>query len=55
MIRKKTKDIYIYSYHVCYIFLIFKFIFIYLLHMLFILKNEGIFGKKNSTKNSGKE
>jgi len=29
--------------------LIFKFILIYLLHELFVLKIEGIFGKKNPT------
>ena len=29
--------------------LIFKFNFIYLLHVLFVLKIEGIFRKKNST------
>jgi len=35
---------------VCYNFiLIFKFILIYLLHVLFELKIEGIFGKKNPT------
>jgi len=37
-----------YSYRVCYIFLIFKFILIYLLHVLFVLKIENIFGKKKS-------
>jgi len=32
----------------CYVFiLIFKFILIYFLHVLFVLKIEGIFGKKN--------
>ena len=49
---KKTKHIYIYIYiysnRVCYILLIFKFILIYLLHVLFILKIEGIFGRKKS-------
>ena len=46
---KGKKQIYTYSYRVCYIFLIFKFILIYLLNMLFELKIEGIFEKKNST------
>ena len=40
---------YIYSYRVCYTFiLIFKFIFIYLLYVLFVLKIEGNFRKRNS-------
>jgi len=51
-----------YSYRVCYIFLIFKCIpiyffifnsiFIYLLHVLFILKIDDIFEKKNSAQKS---
>jgi len=41
--------IYIYI-HIVFVtfFLIFKFILIYLLHVLFVLKNEGIFGKRKS-------
>jgi len=50
MIKKKKIYIYIYFYIVFVTFvLIFKFILIYLLHVLFVLKIEGIFGKKNST------
>ena len=49
MIKEEKKQIYVYSYRVCYIFLICKFILIYLLHVLFELKIEAIFGKKNST------
>jgi len=49
---KDKKHIYMYSYYVCYIFLIFKFILIYLLHVLFELKNEDIFEKKKPTQKS---
>jgi len=49
--KEKKNQTYIYSYRVCYIFLTFKFkfIFIYLLHVLFVLKIDGIFEKKNSS------
>jgi len=45
--KKKTEHMYI---HILFdnFFLIFKFIFIYLLHMLFVLKIEGIFKRKKS-------
>jgi len=59
---KEKKHTYMYSYRVCYIFLIFKCIpiyffifnsiFIYLLHVLFILKIDDIFEKKNSAQKS---
>jgi len=55
MIKEEKKNIYIYIYIYIYIhivldtfFLIFKFILIYLLHVLFVLKIEGIFGKRKS-------
>jgi len=50
--RIPTLYIYIYIYiHIMFVtfVLIFKFILIYLLHVLFVLKNEGIFGKKSPT------
>jgi len=46
--EKKYQNVYIYSYCVCYIFFIVKVILIYLLHVLFVLKIEGIFGKRKS-------
>jgi len=48
MIKEKKSDIYIYIYIVSVtFFLIFKFILIYLLYVLFVLKIEDIFKKKN--------
>jgi len=47
---KKIKHIYLYR--GCYIFLVFKFILIYLLHVLFVLKIESIFEKKNPAQKS---
>jgi len=46
MIKEKNKNI-IYI-HIVFatLFLIYKFILIYLLHVLFVLKIDGIFGKK---------
>jgi len=41
--------------YVCYTFILifkFKFILIYLLHVLFVLKIKGIFEKKNPTQKS---
>jgi len=49
--KGKKSDIYIHIVFVAFI-LIFKFILIYLLHVLFALKIEGIFGKKNSAQKS---
>jgi len=46
MIKEKKQNIYIMF--VTFV-LIFKFMLIYLLHMLFVLKIESIFEKKNST------
>ena len=46
----KEKNRHIYSYRVCYIYLIFKFILIYLFHVLFGFKIESIFGKKSQPK-----
>jgi len=46
---KKQTYIYIHVMFVTFV-LIFKFIFIYLLHVLFVLKIEGIFGKKSPTR-----
>ena len=43
--RKKTRHIFIHIMFVTF-FLIFKFILIYLLHVLFVLKIEGIVGKR---------
>jgi len=51
MIKEKNKKIYIHIVFVTFV-LIFKFILIYLLHVLFVLKIEGIFGKKNSSKSA---
>ena len=47
MINKKKSNIYIFISCLLH-FLIFKFILIYLLHVLFVLKIEGIFGKRKS-------
>jgi len=44
---KEKKQTYIYG--VCYNILIFKFILIYLLHVLFVLKINDVFEKKNPT------
>jgi len=44
--KRKKPDIY--SYRVCYLFLIFKFILIYLLHILFVLKIEGNYKKRKN-------
>jgi len=46
---KEKKIRHIYSYRFCYIFLLFKFILIYLLNVLLVLKIKGIFEKKNPT------
>jgi len=49
MIKKKNRYTYIHIVFVTFV-LIFKFIPIYLLHVLFVLKIKIIFGKKNPTK-----
>ena len=49
MIKEKKNQTYIYLYRVCYIFSIFKFILIYLLHLLFVLKIKGIFEKRKTS------
>jgi len=45
--KGKKQKIYIHIVYVTFV-LIFKFTLIYLLHVLFVLKIEGIFEKKNS-------
>ena len=50
-LRDKGKKRHIYSYRICYIFLIYNII-IYLLYVLIVFKMEGIFGKKNSAQKS---
>jgi len=45
---KKNRQTYIHIVFVTFV-LIFKFIFIYLLHVLLVFKIKGIFGKKSST------
>jgi len=53
MIKGRKKSYVYISYCVCYSFLIFKFIIIYLLHVLFVLKIENVFlKKKKSTQKS---
>jgi len=46
MIKKKKTDMHIFKSCLLYFFKIFKFILIYLLHVLFVFKIEGIFGKE---------
>jgi len=48
MINEKNRYTYIHIVFVTFV-LIFKFILIYLLHMLFVLKIKGILTKKNPT------
>ena len=51
--KKKTRYTYIHIVFVTFV-IIFKFIFIYLLHVLFVLKTKGIFEKKYSTQKCAK-
>jgi len=54
--EKKIRHIYTYIYIMCVKFVsIFKLILIYLLHVLFVLKVEGISRKKSSTQKCWKE